>query len=150
MIILKINVSEILKATGNEEHIQTSEEVLYPDQGLNIVAPIDIDVRLLNSGETILLTGTVKTKIRLTCCRCLKDFDLPVTLDLEEEYGSKLSPKKKRSAKSKKEIELKEEDFIFQIGSDNTIDLSEAIRQNLLTTLPIKPLCKPDCSGIRR
>jgi len=141
----KIDVSELLKAVGNEERVKTSEEFNFTE--LNIVAPIDINIKLLNIGKGILLSGTIGTVVRLSCCRCLEEFDLTVNLEIEEEYSFKQSQAPK---KGKKEIELKEKDFVFPIESDNTIDLGEAIRQNILTALPIKPLCSDLCKGIRR
>ena len=41
-----------------------------------------------------------------------------------------------------------ENDLAFLIGGDHVVDLTEAIRQNLLTVLPMQPLCKPDCAGL--
>ena len=38
-----------------------------------------------------------------------------------------------------------EDDLVFPIESDNTVDLGEAIRQNMLLSIPMKPLCKADC-----
>ncbi|MCX5726962.1 MAG: DUF177 domain-containing protein [Candidatus Saganbacteria bacterium] len=143
---MKIDVSQILKAVGNEERAKASEEVSYPE--LNIVSPVDIDIKLLNIGKGILLNGTIATKVRLNCCRCLLDFELPLDLDIEEEYSFK--PARLPFKKGKREIELKEEDFVFEIEPDNTIDLGEAIRQNIITALPIKPLCSDLCKGIRR
>jgi hypothetical protein len=48
------------------------------------------------------------------------------------------------------EVELKESDFAFLIDEDNSIDLTELVRQNLLTALPIKPLCSSLCEGLAR
>ena len=140
---MKIDVSEVLKAVGNELKVSVSEEVSYPEDNLILTRPVDVKLHLLNTGETILVTGMLKTAVRLTCSRCMKEFDSPISVDVEEEYTIK--PMKPSKAKA---VELKKEDFYFQIGEDKTIDLSEAVRQNLLTSLPIKPLCDKECRGI--
>jgi uncharacterized protein len=77
------------------------------------------------------------------CSRCLKKFQAQVAAKLAEEY-SKTPPEPKR--KKGKEVELREQDFVYPIAGDNALDLDETIRQNLLLALPMKPLCSPDCS----
>jgi uncharacterized protein len=98
---------------------------------------------LINTGRSVLVSGTLKTTVRMSCSRCLKNFDLPVILGIEEEY-SKNAPVI-RVKKAGEEIELKEKDFVFEIGKDNIIDLGEAIRQNIMVNLPIKPVCNKAC-----
>jgi len=50
--------------------------------------------------------------------------------------------------KQKEETELKESDFVYPVEKDNTIDLNELIRQNILLALPIKSLCDNNCKGV--
>ena len=40
------------------------------------------------------------------------------------------------------------EDGAFRIDATNELDVREALRQNLITSLSMKPLCKPECAGI--
>ncbi len=149
---MKIDVSEVLKAIGNEIKIEESEKISFPQDDLTLSKPVKVKLNLVNTGRTLLLRGNIKTAVRLSCCRCLKEFDCPISIDIEEEFSRKAtktkSGGKKSSGKKIDEVELKEEDFIFKIDNDNTIDLSETIRQNLLTSLPIKPLCSKNCKGL--
>ncbi len=41
-----------------------------------------------------------------------------------------------------------EELSIFTFGNDRVLDLSEAVRQDILLNLPMQPLCKADCRGL--
>ena len=41
-----------------------------------------------------------------------------------------------------------EEPGSFTIDDRNIMDISEAIRQYTVMALPIKPLCRQDCSGL--
>jgi uncharacterized metal-binding protein YceD (DUF177 family) len=54
---------------------------------------------------------------------------------------------RRRSANKSGETKLKAEDFVFLVEPNNTIDLSEVVRQNILTELPIQPLCDKLCPG---
>jgi uncharacterized protein len=139
---MKIDVSDLLKSVGAELNINESEVLSLEDDNLSLSSPVQVNLKLTNTGGAILVEGTLKTNVRLCCCRCLKEFDQPLNLKMEEQYTrSDLLPKRTKD----EEIELKEKDFVFDIGDNNMIDLGEAIRQNILVALPIKPLCKKTC-----
>lgn len=137
--IVKIDLTELLRKVGNTAEIEEAEKTSYPEDNLVLSQPVEIKAQLLNTGSSVLLKGKVKTEAVLTCSRCLKEYRQPLSVKIEEEY-SKTPPLPKKA----KEVELKAEDFVYSIEKDNTLDLSEAIRQNLLLALPIKPLCEED------
>ncbi|MGB9612882.1 MAG: YceD family protein [Candidatus Margulisiibacteriota bacterium] len=142
---MQIDLSELLRKVGNEAQITKEERLNFPEDNLILKEPVKIDIHLTNSGTKVLLKGTFKTTAELECARCLKKFDAPLTAEVEEEYAkNQPEPKKLKE----KEIELTEEDFIYPISKDNTLNLEEIIRQNLILTLPIKPLCSPECKGL--
>jgi uncharacterized protein len=141
---MKIDVSDLLKSVGAELKVDQSETLSYKEDGLELTSPVRVKLELMNTGNTVLVSGTLKTSVKLCCCRCLKEFDLPVTLKLEEEYARTrpdAQPRKNRGG----EIQLSDNDFVFEIGEDNIIDLDEAIRQNIIVSLPIKPVCSKSC-----
>jgi len=147
---MKIDVTDLLKSFGDELKIDRSETLSFPPLGdadkedrLNLTSPVHVKLKLMNTGGTVLVSGTLKTTVKLTCSRCLKNFDLPVGIKIDEEYSKRQSVS--RSGKAGEEIELKEKDFVFEIGKDNIIDLDEAIRQNIIVDLPIKPVCNKAC-----
>ena len=147
---MKIDVSDLLKQVGAELKVDRSENLSFSDDDFSIDSPVNIKLKLVNAGGTVLVTGTLRMDVKMSCCRCLKQFDLPLKITVEEEYGRNVPHS--RAGKKDEEIELKEKDFVFQIGEDNIIDLDEAIRQNVIVSLPIKPLCSKDCSipGIQK
>ena len=141
---MKIDVSEVLKEVGSELGIDVEEKISFPKDGLKLVKPVRIKARLTNAGEKLLLKGSAETEAALSCSRCLKDFSLPLKVEFEEKFSQNIKPE----PSGKKEIELGEDDFVFPIEGKR-IDLLEIMRQNLLTALPIKPLCSKDCRGIK-
>lgn len=140
---MKIDVTELLQKIGNEADLEQSVKLRFPDEELVLTQPANIKLHLVNTGASVLVRGKVETEIELECSRCLKTFKLPLSVTIEEEF-SKHPPENKSGG----EIELKEEDFVYPIEKDNSIDLTEVIRQDLLLALPIKTLCSPDCQGI--
>ena len=141
---MRIDLTELLRKVGNEADIRTEETVSFPKEGLTLTRPVKVDVHLVNTGTSVLLSGKLETEAELECSRCLKKFRTPLTAGLEEEYSKNLPP---LPAKKGKEVELKEKDFVYPIEKNNTLDLGETIRQNLLLALPIKALCEEKCKG---
>ncbi len=98
-------------------------------------------VTLTHGGQEILVQGELTVEVELTCSRCLDAFLYPVSFHIEEEFlpaidipsGSALFPVSGD----------------FSINSNNMLDLGELIRQYTLLNLPMKPLCQPDCGGIK-
>ncbi len=143
-----VDIVPLLKNVGKILKIDETEEVSYPDDGLVLVAPVRIVGELVNTGRSILLTGKVRTKILLQCSRCASDFEYPVKFDIEENYvrpQNEIVEFEEESGGG--EHELTDDDMVFEVEPNNKINISEAIRQNLLTAIPIKPLCDEKCKG---
>ncbi|OGC25622.1 hypothetical protein A2291_04320 [candidate division WOR-1 bacterium RIFOXYB2_FULL_42_35] len=144
---MKIDLTKLVQKIGEEADIEETLDqarISSQEDGLQVTAPVKINLHLINTGNSVLVRGTVETELELECSRCLKAYNLPVAVKIDEAYGQAVPEK------TGKEVELKEEDFVFPIEKDNRIDLSETIRQNLLLAIPIKTLCQEDCKGIKQ
>ena len=128
---IKIDITPLLNSVGRTLKIEEEETVSYPEDNLILTSPVKVTGEFVNAGEVIIFSGRIKTTVKLNCAHCLKDFDYPLEFEFEEEYN--------------REGKLEGKDFVFAIEPDNTIDLSEVIRQNILTELPIRPLCNEKC-----
>lgn len=141
---MKIDLTELLRQVGNEADIIEEAKVSFPEDGLNLASPVKINLHLVNTGASVFVNGTLATEVELECSRCLKKFKRSLVVRIEEEYVKELPP---LPPKNTKESELKESDFVYPIGKDNSLDLGETIRQNLMLALPIKTLCREACKG---
>jgi uncharacterized protein len=143
---MKIDVSDLLKSLGAVLKVEEEEKISLNDDDIALISPVRAKLKLVNTGATVLVSGSLKTTARLDCSRCLKKFDMPVDIDIEEEYVKGLENSLRDSENEEgAEIELKDKDMVFEIDENNIIDLDEAIRQNILVSLPIKPLCSETC-----
>jgi uncharacterized protein len=78
--------------------------------------------------------GQLHSQVQLECARCLETFVQPLDLHLEAQFG--LSPITPQG------------EAIFPIGVKGLLDLTEALREQILLDLPMRPLCRPDCRGL--
>ncbi len=98
--------------------------------------PAHLDLTLTNTGAGIVARGTVSALVEATCSRCLKQFPLPVTAQVEGFYVQHGS-----------EGEIPEEQEYGYV-SDGDVDLMEQILAALALELPFAPLHAEDCPGI--
>ena len=84
----QFNVAQLLKeVTGaTRSYDIKTEAVSELDEAVKIIAPITGHIRLLRTGSNVLVTGLLKTTFKKVCGRCLVEFAVPVTLELEEEF----------------------------------------------------------------
>lgn len=137
--MVQINVSQQLKSPiGSVQNYKVSETVNITDGDRLLQGRVE----LMRIDRSILAKGTLHTEIELTCSRCLSLFSYPLTLNIEEEYFPTIDVVTGAS------LPLPDEPGCFTIDENNILDLTEAIRQYALLTIPMKPLCGEDCAGL--
>ena len=97
---------------------------------------------LVRSNISILVQGRLETQAEMTCSRCLKPFTLKITLKIQEEFFPTID------IITGARLPKPEDPGSFTIDEHHILDLTEAIRQYIITALPMKPLCKEDCAGL--
>lgn len=135
-----INVSQQLKATmGSTRNYKVREMIDFAGGSSGIV---EGKVKLLRTDRGILVKGMLHTAIEVTCSRCLSLFNYPLTLSIEDEYFPATD------VVSGALLPLTEEHGSFTIDERHILDLTEAVHQYMLLTVPMKPLCCEDCAGL--
>ncbi|MBF0495715.1 MAG: DUF177 domain-containing protein [Deltaproteobacteria bacterium] len=116
----------------------------WSEQGAAVVLsrPVQTEVRVRKSGRHVILSGRVVTSLALVCSRCLTEFEYNV--DLTFEQG--LSPREEEN--SVDEMELTRDDLEFDFYDGEEIDVGRVVRENILLSVPIKPICVEPCRGL--
>ena len=89
--------------------------------GIKFTEPIELCVRISKGINNISVNLNINTVMQLTCSRCL------------EEFAFSLS----------KQISLN-----FPIEDKEEIDITDNLREEVILSYPLKPLCRPDCLGL--
>ncbi len=137
----EINVSQQLKSPIGSVREYDIDELL-DILGIGVSTEVKGTVKFVRTHRGILVQGSLTAKIPVECSRCLKVFDYPITIHLEEEYFPVID------VNSGVPLEIPDEPGSFTIDEHHLLDLSEAIRQNALLAVPMKPLCREDCAGL--
>jgi len=130
---MKFNVAQLLKeeiGSEREYEVKGESEEGYPVRG---------KVKLLKTDKSILVKGDIETKVKLVCSRCLETFELPLSFHIEEEFFPK--------------VDINTGEFIYKgeeffIDEANILDLSEVIRQYIILSIPLSPVCSESCKGL--
>lgn len=143
---LQFNVAQLLKeVTGatRRHTIDIDEPIGELDGAVKIVGPLTGQVRLLRTGSNILVTGLLQTAIQKNCGRCLVEFTVPVSLELEEEFYPTIDVVTGTTLSTSPEA-----DEANRIDEQHLLDLWEVVRQGFLLVSDDYLYCRPDCRGL--
>ncbi len=139
---LQVNVAGLL-----QEALGATREYAYDgswERDEPAAAHAKADVKLTRTDRGVWASGRVELAFDAECSRCLVPFTSWVRLDLDEEY----LPLIDIATGSRIDDHDEEERDTFRIDEHHEIDLSEAIRQNGIASMPLAPVCREDCAGL--
>ena len=137
---MQINVSQLIQEPiGSSRHYQVNEAAVFENGSTH---HINGECQLLRTQRSILVKCKLNTNAELTCSRCLCTFQHPLTVKFEEEYLPTVD------VMTGIPLEISDDICQFTIDKNHILELSEAIRQYTLLVIPMKPLCREDCSGL--
>ena len=138
---MQINVSQLLQEPiGAIRDYQINEMADITGDGKGCL--VQGECHLLRTQRSILVKCALSADAELTCSRCLSSFRHPLKLNYEEEYLPTVD------VVTGAPLSLPEEASTFTIDEHHILDLTEAIRQYSLLTIPMKPLCYKECAGL--
>jgi uncharacterized protein len=136
------NVAQLLKSPVGTSMVNDFSETDVQLDDLRAAGPLSGHMRARRTNQGLLVDGWADLVLALTCDRCLKEFEQPMHVTFEEQFYPTVD------IISGLPLKPIDEEEIFPINDHHEIDLTEAIRQNTLTKLPMVTLCREDCKGL--
>jgi uncharacterized protein len=144
---LKINVEKVKR-----KQIDLAEEEpaahyaslaqMEKDGDCVFTAPVRAQVSAIWEYDHVRAHGTVESAARLSCSRCLAEYELPLssefTIFYTESTGDDLED----------EVELSDQELISATYTGEEIDLDLEIAEQVMLEVPFKPLCSESCRGL--
>jgi len=139
---LRHNVATLLReAIGATREYEIDDAVLVDEE-----APrqerVAGTVTFLRTNDGVLVSAHLEGAEHEPCSRCLTDVTVPVRIDFEEEFFPSVD------LRTGAPVPKPEDPEAFRIDAEHTLDLEEAIRQWWTGSVPMQPLCRPDCRGL--
>ena len=130
-----LDVSRALKNPGQIYPFEATVEIEPMEYMADPLAFEEITVKgefLCAGDDRVSLTGQVSARADTRCSRCLDPVSFPITAELDAVYDRQPDP----------------EDPDLYSFEASTIELTDAVRDALLLSMPMRVLCKEDCKGL--
>lgn len=121
-----------------------------PDLGIEVIgvtegARLDVALRMESVMEGVLVTGEVRAPLTGECVRCLEPLlQREVVADFQEMFSYPSVDDRGRRVESEAEGDG-EETFLIE---DDLVDLEPVLRDAVVLSLPLQPVCREDCPGL--
>jgi len=124
--------------------LQVNDEAWFPDSEVSRCGPVRVRLQLQAKGMgRVLLKGHMATRFRLTCDRCLVEYEQ----DLAEEFQLDLevAPEFGRGV-AEHQCDADEMDTVHL--SEPVIDVFQLLFQQVFLLMPAKKVCHEECLGL--
>lgn len=108
---------------AQELGLERVDELVHPR------LPLAYDITVQQNAEGFLAQGTLRIVLDCDCARCLQAFPYPLVI---EKWACLIT------------LEGEEKATV----TNDSVDLTPYIREDILLAFPQRPLCKTDCQGI--
>jgi uncharacterized protein len=111
---------------------------------LRLASPIDGRVHLARTNRGLIVDGDFSTSLALECVRCLRDIEVPIEVEIQEEALPTID------FHSGQPVGLAEGDDedILRLTDHHELDLERTVRDAIILAEPIAPLDRDDCPGL--
>jgi uncharacterized protein len=136
---LQINLGNLPKDGNNLELIVKNGDISIRE----IVGDVRLTLGIHKSGNSYEVKGFMEYDLSLTCSRCLKEIQQHEKCDFRMEFKEKTDSAVNR--KFKIETDEVENDYLVV---KNCLNLGPFLHDELILSLPKKPLCSEECLGL--
>ena len=138
-----VNVAGLLaEGPGSHRDIAVHGLRLPLDEELELASPVEGTVRLARTNRGLLVTGKLDAALRASCARCLRDIEVPVHVEIDEEALPSID------LTSGMPVDTSADPEAVRLSDHHELDLEPLIREGISLAEPIAPLCRPDCPGL--
>jgi DUF177 domain-containing protein len=141
-VLMRIDVRELeLGPVALKGEIVPSELGFDPSE-IQIIGQVQIDLTAERQAQEVRVRGRLTTDVRVPCSRCLDPVRFPVATKFDQFYESNADHPLHG------EIALHERDTEIGFFSGDFIEVNDIAREQILLSLPMKPICREDCKGL--
>jgi uncharacterized protein len=127
---------------GTERRYDIHGATLTLPDDLHLAEPIDGTLRVARTNRGVFVEARLETAIDGACSRCLRDIDIPTTVQIREEVLPSVD------VASGHALDTSAEPDVARLTDHNELDLGALVADAISLAEPIAPLCEPDCPGL--
>jgi uncharacterized protein len=134
----------------------TAEELGLTDDDAVVLGPLAVSLDLTNVEGLVAVTGVLEGTIVRECVRCLKGYEDPLVFSvraafIQEPKSAPRHPKRVDARKARTKVvetEPEEEPDDQYQYQGNQLELASMLREHVILSAPMQPLCGDDCLGL--
>ena len=109
------------------------------------VGPVKTQLRVFLVRDMVEVEGNVETILRQSCSRCLEEYEEKIGAPFALTYTREIP---EVTDDSGEEVEISAEEMGLICFEGEEIDLREAVQEQVVMALPLRPLCRRECKGL--
>jgi uncharacterized protein len=94
------------------------------------------------AGKEIRVRGHISGALEAACDRCLEQLRIPVEIDFDLPY------RPMEEIAREEEVEVGEDELMVGFFPGDGVNLADVVREQVLLSVPMKIVCRPDCQGL--
>lgn len=134
----------------------TAEELGLAEDDAVVRGPLAVSLDLTNVEGLVAVTGVLEGTVVRECVRCLKQYEDPLAFSVRAAFvpepksaprhPKRVDPRKPRAEAAEAEPEEEPDDQYQYQG--NQLELAPMLREHVILSAPMQPLCSDDCLGL--
>jgi uncharacterized protein len=141
--MVAVHVAQLLQApVGTQRAVEFVEPASDLADDLGLTGTLAGRAKLVRTTHGVLVECTYRVEVERECARCLGIARPTIDSRFSHEF---LPTTNVRTGLPETVVGDPDEP---RIGADHILDLSEAIRQDIVIMQPLQPLCRPECAGL--
>jgi uncharacterized protein len=130
---LRVPIGELRRRLGQRRRVEISHDPgpLAVGTSHTVGEPVTGELTIESIQNGVSVSGELRVAWEGECRRCLQEVRGTSTIDLHEIYQLHPPP----------------DSDIYELWSEDQVDLAPMVRESVLLALPLGPLCRPDCQG---
>lgn len=132
---MKVQISDIISGKDRSKSVDYTIDISnfeFEGDLIKSVKPCAVKGIITSDVDMLVIKANIKTDLEMICSRCLDTFIYPIDIDIEERFTNNTSC----------------EDENAVVVMDDVLDITEIVERSIISTLPIKRVCKDDCKGL--
>jgi uncharacterized protein len=132
----------LAEPAGTERRYDIHGATLQLPDDLHLAEPIDGTLRISRTNRGVYLDAALSTAIEGACSRCLRDIEIPTTVEIHEEVLPSLD------VATGHRLDTLAEPDVARLSDHHELDLGSLVADAISLAEPIAPLCELDCPGL--
>ena len=132
----------LAEPAGTERRYEIHGATIKLPDDLRLTEPIEGRLKVDRTNRGVFVDAQLSTAIAGSCARCLRDIEIPTTVEIHEEVLPSVDLATGRALDQSAEPE------VARLTDHHELDLATLAAEAISLAEPIAPLCEADCPGL--